>query len=146
MAAPKRTPAELLRIELKAHSKDIPELQEFREMMRTVVPLMQRPDNIIDFVEARIELGLVTDPSVQRSVENIVRLCIKIEESMMGINKTEKPKPRVSNHEALCRRAEKERQHVPRVGYQPPVKLSLRTRMAQAYDRLVGIDFASRDG
>ena len=110
--------------------------------MRDVSKLARYPHNLVDFIDARRELGLITDPAVDKCADAIERYCYQIEAQALGIPEG-KEKPRESNYDKLVARAEKDRQNVPKVGYY--VKQSMASRMAQAYDRLVGIDFEQRD-
>lgn len=144
MAQPRTTALQRLQKELKTRTNLSPELNEFRNAVRTIVPLCKTFDDIEFFIERRIELGLITDVDVLRCAENIQRLCFLADAEIHGINLNEKEKPRTSNHDALLARSIKERNAIVPTGYQ--VKLSAAGRMSAAFDRIVGIDFAQRSG
>ena len=134
MTRPKASHQELLRRELNAKGS-IPEIRELREKILTVLPLMSSVENIIDFIEARKEYGLINfaDPAIVLCVRNIERHCFAILENQMGYKKQVKPKPFVSNHEALVARAERERNaHIPKPY---SVHRSTATRMAAGFDK-----------
>ena len=143
MPQPRSTALQRLQSELKGRKSSIPELNEFRAAVRTIVPLCKTLDDIEYFIERRIELGLITDLDVLKCAENIQRLCFLADAEIHGINLKEKKKPRTSNYDALLARSIKERNAIVPTGYQ--VKTCTAGRMAAAYDRLVGIDFSQRD-
>ena len=131
---PKFTPKERLQRELKAHKGRVEEVNEFRKMLRDIVPLCRRAINIADFIEARIDLGLIIDPGVMKCAEDILRYCYQIEDEAMGI-KPGKEKPRVDNTEAIIAREEAARNAVKFVGTK--VSLNMAGRMAKGFDRLL---------
>ena len=144
MAQLRTTALQRLQAELKMRKGSIPELNEFRAAVRTIVPLCKTFDDIDCFIERRVELGLITDVDVLKCAENIQRLCFLADAEMHGINLKVKEKPRTSNYDKLVARSIEERNAIVPTGYQ--VKLSASGRMAAAYDRIVGIDFAQRSG
>ena len=143
MVPAKSTPAERLRREIKTTTNNHPEVIVFKMKLRTVLPLMKHTENIIDFINGRRDSGLLSHPEVNRCAELIERYCYQIEDEKNGKGK-EKVKPSGSNYNALLARSIEERNAIVPTGYQ--VKLSAAGRMAAAFDRIVGIDFASRDG
>ena len=60
MAQQRTTALQRLQAELKKRKSKIPELTEFRDAVRTIVPLCKMFNDIECFIERRIELGLIT--------------------------------------------------------------------------------------
>ena len=142
---PKSTPAERLAKQLKSQGNSVSEVKRFRRKLRAIVPLCKYPRDIAEWIYQRFELGLITEPSVVRCANEIVRLIELVEERAVV---QQQPKKSTLDAEERLKlineREQRARESVPFVGYK--VTLSAAARMASAYDRLVGIDFASRDG
>jgi len=68
------------------------EINEFRSMLRDIVPLCDRAMNIADFIEARYDLGLIQGRLVTKLADDVIRYCYQIEDEVAGIGKEKKPK------------------------------------------------------
>ncbi|WP_186570215.1 hypothetical protein [Synechococcus sp. PROS-U-1] len=129
-----RSPVQRLHDELKARPKDSPELKQFRSMLRDVLPLMKSAMNLVDFLDARRDLCLLNDPDILRCADNVERHCYQVYGERYGFrNGKSNSEKRVSNHEALCRRAARERNtHIPKPY---SVRRSTASRMAAGFDK-----------
>ena len=110
---------------------------------------METPDNLLDFIEARRELGLLdSDPAVEKCAASLERYCFQMIDESLGID-SRKPKPRVDNTDALNRRETEARNNVKPVGYR--VTPSMQSRMVRGFDSMLDkaiaeVRRASRDG
>lgn len=133
---PKSTPAQKLARQLKVQKTNQPELDRFRRKLRTIVPLCRYATDISEWITARYDLGLITDPAVVRISDEILRLIELVEEERF--KKPQPHKPAISSEERmqmLIAREEKARAEVPPVGC--IVTPSIQTRMAAGFDSIL---------
>ena len=143
----KSTPQERLARILKSGST-IPELAHFRSQCRDVFKL-GGVMGLYEWVEARVEKGLLgEEKTVHKAADDLQGAIGSVIDAA-----TKKPEPQQSGLswdeklERINKREDHNRRHVPRVGHYITRRApTTAERMATAYDRLVGIDFASRGG
>nr|BDD45698.1 hypothetical protein 2 [bacterium] len=138
----KSTPKERLARMLK-QSSSITELRHFRDQCRDVFRLGGLT-GLDAWIDARYELNLINNRYIDKAAADLqVAIGAVIDAATVkppepqGLSWEEKEK-------LIIKREEDARNNVSPVGYR--VRLSAAARMAAAYDKLVGIDFASRGG